>query len=239
MRYTYLLLAAGLSILVFSCHKSNDPESEADKIAKAYGIDHFDEITEMHFTFNFEANNQTSERSWTWNRQTSEIIYEGPIQGDSVVTYSYYRNKLDSTDKKMIAVDRKFINDKYWFLFPFNLVEDTNTEIDVQGEKLAPIIREDRQKLTIQYGDKGGYTPGDAYDVYYDDEDYLIDVWVYRKNGKVENPMPTTWEDHKKLGSIIVGTDHYGQNENFRIYFDDLKVKTTDSKDWIEAESIN
>ena len=239
MKTIHLLITAGLLILLSSCQNMNERQSEAEKIANAYGINGYENVTEIHFTFNVEANNQTRERTWNWNRQTSEITYTGPIEDDSVETYSYYRNKLDTTNEKMVSVDRKFINDKYWFLFPFNLVRDVHTDIDVQGEKLSPIIREKRQKLTIQYGEQGGYTPGDAYDVYYDSADYLIDVWVYRKGGEVDNPMPTTWEDHKQLGPIIVGTNHVGLNQNFRIYFDDLKLKTTDSDEWIKAQSLN
>ena len=47
------------------------------------------------------------------------------------------------------------------------------------------------QKLTIVYGDEGGYTPGDAYDFYFGD-DHIIKEWVFRKGNATEPSTMTT-----------------------------------------------
>ena len=201
-------------------------DTEAKKIAKAYGFEHFDRVETISYTFNVDVGERHVERSWNWNTDTNEITYNGPIEGDSVVTYSYERDSLDVADTRMKTVDQRFINDKYWLLFPFNLVWDTDMQITETGKATAPIDSTEKYKLTVQYGQKGGYTPGDAYDLYYEKDDYMVDEWVFRKGGSNENPSPFTWEDHQEKGPMLIPMDHYGPDKNFRLYFTGVSVTT-------------
>ena len=78
-----------------------------------------------------------------------------------------------------IKLDQRFINDKYWLLVPFQLVWDAGTTISNPIKEAAPISQLEMQKITLTYSKKGGYTPGDAYDIYYGN-DFLIKEWVFR-----------------------------------------------------------
>jgi len=227
--YSFIwLILFFLLISVSACQKSNTEtfvaNTEAKKIAKAYGYEDFDKVETISYTFNVDVGDRHVEREWIWNTDTKEINYTGPMKEDSIATYTYDRDSLNVADTQMKTVDQRFINDKYWLLFPFNLVWDTDVTITEEGRAIAPIDSTEKFKLTVQYGPKGGYTPGDAYDLYYEKDDYLIDEWVFRKGGSNENPSAFTWENHQQKGPLLIATDHYGPNGNFRLYFTGVSV---------------
>ncbi|MEM6855538.1 MAG: hypothetical protein AAF593_14120 [Planctomycetota bacterium] len=124
----------------------------------------------------------------------------------------------------------QFINDSYWLLFPFQLVWSDPTVTDA-GMQPLPLGGGEGQKLICQWPAEGGYTPGDAYDLYLG-EDGLIQQWVFRRGGQ-ENGRAHTWEDHQQLGPIIVSLDHHGpppgnEGSGFRLWFTDVKATLTD-----------
>ncbi len=79
------------------------------------------------------------------------------------------------------------------------------------------------QKLTIVYGNEGGYTPGDAYDLYFAD-DYMLKEWIFRKGNQKEPSMATTWEDYAEINGLKLAQTHKN-NEGFKLYFTNLEVK--------------
>ena len=118
-----------------------------------------------------------------------------------------------------------FINDRYWLLAPFNLLWDRdNFTFDHQKQELAPISKKPMQKLTIVYGNEGGYTPGDAYDFYFGD-DYVIQEWVFRKGNQSEPSMTTTWENYTDIKGLKLGRDHKKMDGNFNLYLDNIRIE--------------
>ena len=240
------LIISSLLLLAACAQQQNTspefmPETEAEMIAAAYGCESFEEVAEMTFTFNVKANpdKPAFARSWQWNRLTSEITYEGPNEKGETISYSFKRSELDTTDQQMVQMDARFTNDQFWLLFPFHLVRDEGTTITEQGTQPMPIGGKEAQKLTIRYGDEGGYTPGDAYEVYYDGESYRVHQWVYMRGGDNEKKRPYRWADHKEVGPIIVATDFYGPDSTFHLYFTDLSVKMKGEEEFSEAVDID
>ena len=80
-------------------------------------------------------------------------------------SFSYNKNEIDSTN---LRLDRNFINDKFWVLIPFQLVWDSDASISEVKKAKAPVSQKEMDMITILYPEKGGYTPGDAYDIYFD-----------------------------------------------------------------------
>ncbi|WP_323788339.1 hypothetical protein [Psychroserpens sp.] len=188
----------------------------AEKIAQAHGIDNWNNINEIQFTFNVDRADNHFERSWTWNPKTDEvklISEKGAIQ--------YNRKSIDSIS---MSSDRAFINDKFWLLIPFQLVWDEGTTISEPIKEVAPISTTELHKITIAYGNEGGYTPGDAYDIYYGD-DYRIREWVFREGNKKEPSMTTTFENYEDIKGIKIAKDHKMAESNFNLYFTNIKVK--------------
>lgn len=208
MKYLFCILS-----LAIGMGMANGAEN-ARKIAERYGIDAFENVTSLKYTFEVERGGEkVVERTWIWRPQADEVewLEEG---------IRYTRN----TETMDAGVDQKFINDKYWLLFPFNLVWDEGVEITESGKTVAPISGVEMNKLTIAYVSDAGYTPGDAYDLYYTD-DYLIKEWMFRKGGKATG-RPMTWEDNVEHGGFLISTLHVAPNGT-RLYFTGIEVETS------------
>jgi len=217
------LIATVLLVLIFGCSTKNDdnPEtkilSDPEMIAKAYGIDNFNKVKQLQYTFNVSRNDTLLvARTWLWNKESDEITL---IDNQDTVTY-HQANITDELKK----VDHRFINDKYWLLFPFQLVWDSNMTYKNMGAQKAPISGNKLLKLIIQYGNEGGYTPGDAYDLYLD-ENWIIREWEFRKSGKESPGSAITWEGYAEFNGITIATNHYNNNSGLRIYFSDIKFE--------------
>ncbi len=203
---------------VHSKEKATPPVlTEAQKIAHKNGIDHWKDVSQIDFTFNVDRGGKNvAKRSWSWKPKTGDVTMTAGEQ-----TVRYNRASIDSTSTQ---ADQGFINDKFWLLAPYQLVWDEGTTITVQDTATAPISKELRKKLTIVYSNEGGYTPGDAYDFYYN-EDYQIDEWVFRQGNAPQASLTTTFEAYKNLEGLHIATSHADATGGFKLYFTDVKVQ--------------
>ena len=190
--------------------------SIGQKIANAHGFDNWQNINEIKFRFNVLRNENTSGRSWTWNPKTEDVI----LMTDSD-TIRYNRRSIDSLS---LRADQGFINDKFWLLIPFQLVWDEGATISDPQKALAPISNLELNKITLTYGDEGGYTPGDAYDIFYSD-DFLIKEWIFREGNSTEPSMSTTFENYQNYNGIKIALDHKMAEGDFNLFFSNIEVK--------------
>tara|TARA_R100001369_G_scaffold90868_3_gene130657 strand:+ start:2913 stop:3614 length:702 start_codon:yes stop_codon:yes gene_type:complete len=188
----------------------------AESIAYANGFENWNDVSEISFTFNVDRGEQHFQRSWTWMPKKDKIHM---VSEEGTVTYK--RSEIDSTLQK---TDASFINDKYWLLAPFNLVWDEGTTFSEKKNVIAPISKDTLNQLTVVYSNDGGYTPGDAYDLYFGN-DYIIKEWVYRKGNDSAATMATTWEDYKNYKGLEIATMHKDSTGGFKLYFTDISVK--------------
>lgn len=187
----------------------------AEKIANAHGFENWKEINQIKFRFNVNRNGNISGRYWTWHPKTDDVTL---ISNDK--TTSYNRKSMDSISLK---ADRGFINDKFWLLIPFQLVWDEGTTISKPSSAEAPISKDKLNKITLTYGNEGGYTPGDAYDIYYN-ETYIIKEWVFRQGNADEPSMTTTFENYEDFNGIKIAKDHKMAEGDFNLFFSDISV---------------
>ncbi|MEZ2415923.1 hypothetical protein ACA086_13250 [Muriicola sp. E247] len=191
-------------------------ETILEKVANAHGIDRWNDVKEIRFTFNVDRDTMHFERHWVWNTRSQEV--QGISRGDTIL---YNRKAVDSLSKK---ADAAFINDKYWLLAPINIFWDQNNlTYKFEENALAPISNDSLSKLTVVYGNEGGYTPGDAYDFYMGD-DYKIREWVFRKSNSPEPSSITTWEDYADLNGLSISRMHKNKEGNFSLYFTNVEV---------------
>lgn len=214
-----------MGFLVLACKSDKkEPEakkketklSTADRIAIRYGIENWKDVETVAFTFNVNRDSTHFKRSWEWYPKTHDVVLK--TEND---TLKYNRNTIDST---FINADKAFINDKYWLLTPFNLVWDSGTTISDTIKEKAPLSSKELNKLTLTYSNEGGYTPGDAYDFYYND-DYLIEEWVYRKANAPKPSMMTTWENNQDFNGILVPMSYKKTSDHWELYFTDVKIE--------------
>ena len=222
MKNILALIVCGLLLSTCKSDKTEtQPEeiielSVAEKIANRYGIEKWDTIETVKFTFNVDRDSSHFERSWEWYPKTNEVVLKSERD-----TLQYNRSKIDST---FINADKAFINDKYWLLTPFNLVWDSGTTISESVKETAPLSKKSLNKITLTYSNEGGYTPGDAYDFYYND-DFIIEEWIFRKENAVEPSMITTWENNQEINSILIPMSYKKTSENWELYLTDVEIK--------------
>lgn len=192
-------------------------KEEARAIADASGETSWEEVEEVHFTFNVDRDTSHMARSWIWKPKTEEITMI--LDQD---TTQYNRKNIDST---VTNADKGFINDSYWLLPQMHLVWDKTADLKVQDTATAPISGELMKKITITYPQEGGYTPGDAYDFFYD-EDYKIQEWIFRRGNATEPSMLTIWEDYETFNGIDIATTHESKDRTTKLYFTDVEVIT-------------
>ncbi|RXG26854.1 hypothetical protein [Leeuwenhoekiella marinoflava] len=194
------------------------PEEQiAYKIAQANGVENWDEVTEIQFTFNVDRGDSHFARTWKWNPKSDDVTMMSEQD-----TVAYNRKSVDSLS---MNADKGFINDAFWLLAPMHLVWDEGTTLTVQDTATAPMSEEKMSKITLTYDGDGGYTPGDAYDFFYD-EDYRVQEWVYRRGNVSEFSMVTTWEGYKDYNGIEIASDHKAPEDAVHLYFTDIAVKT-------------
>lgn len=222
---TYCLLGLSTFLFLSACKtepKKTEVASEPEKtvperIADAHGFENWAAVKEITFTFNVDRDSMHFERSWEWQPKTNMVT---AISGADTLTYN--RANMDSIALK---TNSGFINDRYWLMAPFNLMWDAdNYTFEHTTTATAPISEEPMQKLTIVYANEGGYTPGDAYDLYFKD-DYIIREWAYRKSNQDEPNLVSTWEDYTDMEGLKLAQQHNRPDEEMSLYFTGLSVK--------------
>lgn len=222
-KITFLFLIVGLS---GGCKQGSENRVDEDKlventiqpinveVANANGFEEFENVKQINFTFNVRVNDTVrTSRAWKWFPQEDKVELTENEQ-----TLSYL-NDGDFTDAEK-ATDQKFINDTYWLLFPFQLVwSDFNME-ETETEE-APISKEQMKKLSINFENEGGYTPGDTYHIYFKD-DNILKEWTYvSSNGRT---LSTTWEDYEDFGGLKIAKMHKSEDGSFQLFFTDIEV---------------
>jgi hypothetical protein len=232
MKNTFLVLCA--IAMISSCKNetstSTDSETAASekttelstsqRLAKIAGLESWNEVEEIKFSFNVGKTGKTVlTRNWTWNPNTNDV--QLIALGDTI---SYNRDsKLDSLQ---ISSDRAFINDVYWLIPEFKLVWDQGTTITEKKSQTAPISKDTMDMISILYNNKAGYTPGDAYDIYYND-DHKFKEWVYRRGNDSTPSMITTFEKFKTIEGLTFATDHRSSDGTTSINFTGIAITKT------------
>ncbi len=222
-----------LLFIFLGCGSKKSTSSQAGlKVAEAYGVNNFDKVTAIKYTFNVLKGDKTVSRSWIWKPKSNEVSL---VKQDGN-TISYNRSNLKTQKKNILKIDGMFINDNYWFLFPFKLKWDAAIKVTDKGLKKSPISKTQSKRLVVRYPkEAGGYTPGDVYELFIGQNNQIVE-WIYRKGGSKKPSRIATWEDHKSLGPITVSLNHYDAEKKFRVWFTDVAIQQSGSQDWIEAK---
>lgn len=230
MKHLSLLLVSLL--LLGACNQKKDKSEESkteatsevpseketnilEDIAYANGYENWSEVDSISYTFNAQNGDNISSRTWKWKPKTGEVTMKTQ---DTTLTYN--TNKFE---EDIAFADRGFVNDKYWLLFPFHLVWDDNFDYEIAKQVEAPISGELMQEIAIMYKDEAGYTPGDTYHIYVD-ENKMIREWSYTPKGSDEPRLATTWEDYDDFNGIKIARMHDTKEGSFKIYFTDISV---------------
>ena len=213
----------------------------AEQVAKTYGIDSWDQIDAIRYTFNLDIPGLFKvSRTWIWEPKANRVTYEGKDKAGNPVKVTYVRSQLDSQpDSVMKEIDPGFVNDQYWLVFPFHVSWDTSAKVEDKGMQKLPLGKGSAKKVVVTYpAEVGGYTPGDTWTLFVG-PDKRVKEFIYHRGGpKKPSVVTTTWADYKKAGPILFSTDHSGTADGkpVRIFISDLAVKVTGSNDFTDAK---
>jgi hypothetical protein len=212
---------------------------DAEQIAKAYGLDSFEQIETIRYTWNAQFPGVNVSRSWVWEPKTNKVSYDGKDKDGKPVKVTYMRSELSSQpDAVKNEVDPGFVNDNYWLLFPFHAYWDKSATVTDQGMKQLPLGNGSAELVAVKYPSDGGYTPGDTWDLYVG-KDNRVEQFVYHRGGpKKPSVVIASWEGYQKAGPLLISTDHHGTADGnpVRIFISDVSIKLTGSENWINAQ---
>ena len=211
-----------------------------DQVAKAYGIDSWDKVDAVRYTWNGEIPGVFKlSRTWEWEPKTNKVTYEGKDKDGKPVQVSYVRTELSTqSDQVKNEVDPGFINDNYWALFPFHAYWDKSASAIDQGKFNLPVGAGTAELLPIKYPADSGYTPGDTWDLYVGKDNRVVYLVYHRGGTKPPSRVLVSWAGYKKAGPILFSTEHSGfaDGKPFHLTLTNVAVKMSGSDQWIAAQ---
>ena len=230
----------GLVLAVPSWAQTRPPIVE--QLAKTYGLDSYGQIDAVRYTFNLDlpALKVNLSRTWTWEPKSGQVTYESKDKDGKPVKVTYVRSQLNSAPANVKdEIEPAFVNDNYWFIFPFHVYWDTSANVIVTDKQKLPIGKGAAKLMSVKYpAEVGGYTPGDTWDLYVG-SDGRIGEFVYHRGGpKKPSNVTTTWAGYKKAGPLLVSTDHRGTADGSpaHIFFSNVAVRLAGSDKWMDAQ---
>ncbi len=139
-----LFMALPLSMTSAQTHDQDKPADPAQTVAQAYKIGGWDQIERIDFTFMAQSpgrDKPTSHRQWSWWPKQGKVTLTQPGQEPVEIPLVPGSTQMRPTEleaPQVIAAHKKFINDSYWFLFPFQIVW-SNPKVTDQGAAALPM----------------------------------------------------------------------------------------------------
>ncbi len=207
--------------------------SARQHIAEAYGLQYFGEVEKIQYTFNVQIGEKQISRFWIWQPRLNKVTFKGMDYQEAI---TYHRSEIAGTESnKLKKIDAWFINDNYWLLFPYHVAWDMSAKVEDIGRQPLPMGDGNARCVVVTYPATGGYTPGDVYDIYLDD-DYRLTQWVYRRAGSEKPTRISTWDDYRKVGPLTLSLNHQGEDQNFRVWFTNVGAKMVGADSWLFAQ---
>ena len=233
-----VLLLGVLILVATACSEKRPPV--AKEIAQTYGLDSWDQIDAIRYTFHAEFPGVNLSRSWVWQPKSGQVSYEGKVKDGKPVTATSVRSQLSSQpDIVKNDVDPGFMNDQYWLLIPLHAYWDGGADVQDKGTLQLPLGNGSAKLISVKYGaEKGGYTPGDTWDLYLGKDNRIEQMFYHRGGPKKPSAVIVTWEGYKKAGPLLISTDHRGtaDGQPMRVSFSNVAVKLKGSDTWVDAQ---
>jgi hypothetical protein len=234
------LLAINMLLILPATSGAQERTPILDQVAKTYGIDSWDKVDAIRYTWNAEITGLfKAAHKWEWEPKTGKVTFEGVDKDGKPVKVSYVRTDLSSqSDAVKKEVDPSFINDNYWTLFPFHAYWDKSASAIDQGKFNLPVGPGTAELIPVKYPADGGYTPGDTWDLYVGKDNRVVYFVYVRGGAKPPSRVLATWAGYKKAGPILFSTEHRGSADGkpLHIFISDVAVKLAGSDKWVDAQ---
>lgn len=243
LRRLDVILALAFSSLLLvlsttSCSSSEKHSPIIEPIAKAYGIDSYDKVDALRYTFNLDFPLGHVSRAWVWEPKTNTVSFEGKDQDGNPVKVTYQRSQVATqSDTVKNMVDPAFVNDNYWILFPFHAYWDSSAEVTDKGMQNLPKGTGSARLVSVKYAG-GGYTPGDTWNLFVGSDNRIQQLLFQHGGDAKPHVVIATWDGYKMAGPFVVSTDHVGTADGgpLHLFFSDVAVKVASSDSWVNAQ---
>jgi len=212
----------------------------AEQIAKAYGLDSWDQVQTIRYTWTAQFPGVNVSHAWEWEPKTGKVSYQGKDKDGKPVQVSFVLSQINSEPANVKdEIEPAFVNDQYWAIFPLHVYWDTSATVTDEGMQKLPLGKGSAEKVVVKYpAEAGGFTPGDTWELWVG-KDYRVEQFVYHRGGpKKPSVVITTWAGYKKVGPLDISTDHRGTADGkpVHIFLSNVAVKVTGSDTWMKAE---
>jgi hypothetical protein len=238
---TILMLSLGVLLLAGTSRAQTRPPI-VEQLAKTYGLDSFGQIDAVRYTFNLElpALKVSLSRTWIWEPKTGQVTYESKDKDGKPVNVTYNRNQLSSApDNVKNEIEPDFVNDNYWFIFPFHVNWDTSAVVTVKDKQKLPLGKGTAKLVSVKYpAEVGGYTPGDTWELWVGSNNRVQEFFYHRGGPKKPSEVKATWVGYKKAGPLLISTEHRGTADGgaFHLAFTGVAYKLAGSDKWMDAQ---
>ena len=229
-----------LAVLLPAASFAQNRPAIAEQIAKTYGLDSWDKIDAIRYTWNAQFPGVNVSHAWEWEPKTGKVSYEGKDKDGKPAKVSFVLSQVASEPANVKdEVEPSFVNDQYWALFPLHVYWDTSATVTDDGMQKLPIGKGEAKHIVVKYPtEAGGYTPGDTWELYLG-KDGRVEQFVYRRGGtRKPSVVIATWTGNKKAGPLLFSTEHRGTADGapLHIFLTDVAVKVAGSDKWVKAE---
>src|SRR5215510_5114770 len=142
LRISVVRLLAFAALLFPAAAWAQTRPPDVEQLAKTYGLDSWGQIDAVRYTFNLDlpALKLTLARTWTWEPKTGQVTYETTDKEGKPVKVTYNRNQLSSAPENVKnEVEPAFVNDNYWFIFPFHAYWYSSANVTEKDKQKLPI----------------------------------------------------------------------------------------------------
>jgi hypothetical protein len=239
--FTTIWLSVGMLLLAGSSRAQTRPPI-VEQLAKTYGLDSYEQIEAVRYTFNIDIPGLklSVSRSWVWEPKTGQVSYEAKDKDGKPVKVTYVRSQINSAPANVKdEIEPAFVNDNYWFIFPFHVYWDKSANVEEKDKQKLPIGKGTAKLVSVKYpAEVGGYTPGDTWNLYLGSDGRIVEFVYLRVGPKKPNNVTTTWAGYKKAGPLLISTDHRGtaDDQPLEVSFSDVSVKLVGSDTWVSAQ---
>ena len=198
-----LALATPMPALVAAADSDPRAVKLAEQVLKALGgRERWDALTGLRWSFGSAMHDTVrSTRRHAWNKRTGEHRVEGTNRagvkfvfihtvGDTTRGAAWMNGQAiegDSLHKLIKRAEALWVNDTYWFLMPYKLL-DPGVHLGYEGEVRDSLGTFDRLSLSF---DHVGLTPGDHYWVSVNRRNHRVERWDMVLEG--QQPPPERW----------------------------------------------
>jgi hypothetical protein len=240
VRTTRLLVFTVLALAATSLALAQSRPPIVNELAKTYGLDSWDQIDGVRYTWNGQFGTVNISHAWEWHPKTGEVTFQSKDKDGKPVKVTYIRTQLDSAPANVKdQIEPSFVNDNYWVFFPFHVDWDTSADVQDQGTQKLPQGTGSGKRVVVKYpAEAGGYTPGDTWELYLASTGRVEQMAYHRGGPKKPSVVICGWTGYKKAGPLLFSTEHRGTADGapLRVWFSNVSVKLVGSDSWIDAK---